>query len=417
MRNSVDRAEVVIVGGGLLGTSAAYHLTRAGVTDVLLLERGELATGASCRPAGFLNHTRSDVSTIRMIGRTRAAIKELEQILGESIGFHQHGCVRAAFSESREEEMRALESVMRGAGLNVHEIDRQEATARVPWLKLDEARRTIFVPEDGYADGALLASAYARAARLAGARIQRGIEVTGLLQEGGEVSGVMTSKGVVRARWVVCAAGAWEMALAASINFGFPGAPTRSHYWITAPDGTSTAGQPNVYLPDFRAYMRPEVGGLLIGLQEPLSRTYDPMQLEPDMNDMNLVDETADTDMLLEHAGALKSVAPRIEEWGFAHHISGLSVYTPDGKFVVGRPAGTEGLVVAGGCCGSGLAGSGGYGEVVASIITGQPSEIDASVYEPNRFGVVDPTSQAFRDRCAVARAGKSRGNLPPGNK
>jgi 4-methylaminobutanoate oxidase (formaldehyde-forming) len=225
----------------------------------------------------------------------------------------------------------------------------------------------------------------------------------------------MTAQGLVRARWVVCAAGAWEMALAASIGFGFPGAPTRSHYWITAPDGTSAPGQPNVYLPDFRAYMRPEVGGLLLGLQEPLSRTYDPMRLERDMGDMNLDDETEDTNLLLEYAGALKPVAPRIDEWGFAHHISGLSVYTPDGKFVVGRPAGTTGLVVAGGCCGSGLAGSGGYGEVIASIITGRPTDIDARVYDPNRFGTVDPASQAFRDLCAAARAGKSRGNLPPG--
>ncbi|OWT65753.1 NAD(P)/FAD-dependent oxidoreductase [Candidimonas nitroreducens] len=415
MRNPIDQAEIVIVGGGLLGTSAAYHLTRAGVADVLLLERNELATGASSRSAGFLNHTRSDVSTIKMIGRTRRAIAELAQVLDEDIGFHQQGCVRAAFNEERVNEMFALESVMRGAGLDVHEIDVQEASERVPWLTLDAAHRIIFVPEDGFADGALLTSAYARAARQAGARVRRGIEATALVQEDGEITGVMTPQGYIRARWVVCAAGAWEMGLLTSAGFGFPGVATRSHYWITAPDGTSSRDQPNVYLPDFRAYMRPEVGGLLVGLQETMSKTYDPMTLEADMGRMNLEDEAADTDLLINHATALKAVAPLIDQWGFAHHMTGLSVYTPDGKFVVGRPAGTQGLIVAGGCCGSGLAGSGGYGEIIASIVTGQPTDIDTSVYDPNRFGTVDPTTQEFRLLCAAARASKSRGNLPSG--
>lgn len=413
MNNSVDQADVVIVGGGLLGTSAAYHLSRAGITDVLLLERNELATGASSRSAGFLNHTRSDVSTIKMIGRTRQAMAELTEILGEDIGFHQRGCVRAAFNEDRVTEMRALEDIMLGAGLNVHEIDAREAYDRVPWLSLDAAHRIIFVPEDGFADGALLASAYARAARLAGARIRRGIEAISLVHDDGDVTGVMTSEGYIRAKWVVCAAGAWEMALLATAGFGFPGVATRSHYWITAPDGTSSREQPNVYLPDFRAYMRPEVGGLLVGLQEAMSKTYDPMSLDTDMGNMNLEDEGADTDLLIEHAMSLKAVAPRVEQWGFAHHMTGLSVYTPDGKFVVGRPADTQGLIVAGGCCGSGLAGSGGYGDIIASIVTGQQSDIDARLYDPNRFGKIDPVAQEFRLLCAAARASKSRGNLP----
>lgn len=411
MRNSIDQADVVIVGGGLVGTSAAWHLARAGITDVLLLERNELASGASARAAGLLNHTRPDPGTIRMICRTREAISELENTLGEPIGFRQHGCVRAVFSELREREMLAMEAVMRAAGLQVREIDRYEARERVPWLTVDDARRTIFVPEDGYADGARLCSAYARAAREAGVRIRRGVDVTGLVHEDGEVDGVMTSDGCVRSHWVVCAAGAWEIALAASIGFGFAGAPTRSHYWITAPDGSGAPGQPNVYLPDMRAYLRPEVGGLLIGLQEASTQTWHPMQLERDMSDMNLT-SGGDLDLLYEQASVLRPVIPRIDEWGFAHHVAGLSVYTPDGKFVVGQPAGTSGLIVAGGCCGSGLAASGGFGEVIASIVSGDATDIDASLYDPNRFGRVDPASDEFRDRCAAARAGKSRGNL-----
>lgn len=412
MNTYIDSAEVVVIGGGLIGTSAAYHLARAGISDVLLLERNELAIGASSRSAGFLNHSRSDVSTIQMISRTRQAMAELTEILGEDVGFHQRGCVRAAFDEARVQEMQRIEQVMMGAGLKVHEIDATEASARVPWLKLDEAKRIIFVPEDGFADGALLTSAYARAARQSGTRIRRGLDVISLVQEDGTVTGVQTTQGCIRARWVVSAAGAWQMALLNTVGFGFPGVATRSHYWITAPDGTSSREQPNVYLPDFRVYMRPEVGGLLVGLQESSSKTYHPMGLEADMAHMHLEDEAADTDLLIEHAMALKKIAPRVDEWAFAHHLTGLSVYTPDGKFVVGRPAGTEGLIVAGGCCGSGLAGSGGFGEVVASIVTGLPTQIDAHPYDPNRFGTVDPSTSAFQHLCAEARASKSRGNF-----
>lgn len=411
----VDEAEVVIVGGGLLGASAAWHLTRAGVSDVLLLERNDIATGASCRSAGMFNHTRSDINSIRMISRTRQAIAELEDLLGEDVGFRQDGCVRAVFSESRDREMRELEAVMRVAGLQAREIDAREAAARVPWLELDGALRILFVPEDGYADGALLASAYLRAARKAGARVRRGVEATALIRDGTDIVGVQTSSGRIRAKWVVCAAGAWQMALAASAGYGFPGAATRSHYWITAPHGSGPARQANVYLPDFRVYMRAELGGVLLGLQEPSSRTYDPAALRGDMGDMYLEYPEEDLDLLLEYAAGLKRVVPDIDDWGFVHHITGLSVYTPDGKFVVGRPAGTSGMIVAGGCCGSGLASSGGYGEIVASIVTGQPSDIDAAAYDPNRFGAVDPGSGEFRGLCAASRASKSRGNLASG--
>ena len=412
MHKFIDKADVVIIGGGVIGASAAYHLSEAGIDDVLLLERNEKASGATALSAGCFTHSRSDTSTIQMISRTRSAIAELEEKLGEPLAFHQNGSVRAAFSETRKQEMLAMEAIMRKAGLAVREIDRREASERVPWLKLDKAVRIIFVPEDGYADGALLTTGYVRAARKAGVRVRRGVEVTELVEEGGEVKGVNTPKGCIGARWVVSATGVWGMSMSATVKFGLAGAPTRSHYWITTPDGSGQPDMPNVQLPDMRAYFRSEVGGLLVGLQEPRSKTYHPMQLEPDMGNMNLLDGEYDLDLLIEQARDLRPVIPQIDTWGFAHHIAGLSSYTPDGKFVLGRPEGFTGLIVAGGCCGSGLAASGGYGEVVASMISGQQTTIASDIYDPNRFGVVDPSSQAFRDRCAAARSGKSRGNL-----
>jgi 4-methylaminobutanoate oxidase (formaldehyde-forming) len=159
-----------------------------------------------------------------------------------------------------------------------------------------------------------------------------------------------------------------------------------------------------------RAYLRSEVGGMLVGLQEPRSTTFDPMSLDTDMGAMQLTNDERDIELLLEQAGQLRTIVPDVDRWGFAHHVAGLSMYTPDGKFIVGAVPALEGFFVAGGCCGSGVAASGGFGQVVADLVQGRVPDIDIGLYRPDRFGVVDPASQAFRDRCAAARAGKSRG-------
>jgi sarcosine oxidase subunit beta len=404
-----ERAEVIVIGGGVIGSSIAYHLCRVGITDVLVLERNELSSGATARSAGCLLHSCSDPNTVQMISRTRAAILELEEQLGESLDFRQVGCIRAVLSEERAREMRRMEACLAQQHLPVKELDAREARALCPWLELSAATRIIYLACDGYIDGARLGVAYARAARELGARIRRGVAARNVIHEDGRVCGVETDIGTLRANWVIDAAGAWGVEIAAKLGWGYPAAPTRSHYWITAPDGTGEPSRPNVQLPDLHAYFRSELGGLLFGFQEPRSYTFDPMSLEHDMASMQLIDDERDMDLLLEQADALRAIVPDVDRWGFAHHIAGLSVYTPDGKFIIGPVPGFQGLLIAGGCCGSGVAGSGGFGQAIAEIITDRPLSIDIELYRPDRFGIVDPASQAFRDRCAAARAGKSR--------
>lgn len=407
----IDQAAIVVIGGGVLGCSIAYHLAKAGLKDVLVLERSQLSSGATARAAGLVCHTRSDSSTALMVSRTRAAIAEIEQILDEPLDFHQVGSIRAVFSETRAQELAAMEKCLNASGIHYDVIDAPAARGLCPWLELGTAHRIVYVDVDGYIDGARLGNAYGAAARSLGARIRRGIAVTGLTTSNGRVIGVATDQGTIRADWVVDAAGVWGAEVASWLGWGFPAAPTRSHYWITAPDGSGAPGQPNVHLPDMRTYLRSEVGGILIGMQEPNSRTYHPMRLTADMGDMPLIEEERDLDMLVEQAAAIRNIIPAIDRWGFAHHIAGLSNYTPDGKFVIGAVPGVERFLLAGGCCGAGVAASGGFGQVVADLITGSPLTIDIRQYRPDRFGIVDPASEAFRDRCAAARSGKSRGH------
>src|SRR5690606_8768912 len=281
----------------------------------------------------------------------------------EKIDFRQVGSLRAILSDSRWNELQTMEECLAVAGVDFEAVDAAAAHGLCPWLELDAARRIIFIPADGYIGGARLGTAYSAAARRLGARVRRGITAKSLLANSGRVTGVQTDQGIIRADWVVDAAGVWGAEVASWLGWGFAAAPTRSHYWITVPDGSGAPGQPNVHLPDMRAYLRSEVGGLLIGLQEPKSLTFNPLELSADMNDMLLTNEERDLDLLVEGANALRTVIPKIDEWRFAHHIAGLSNYTPDGKFVLGPIPGYERFLLAGGCCGSGVAASGGFGE------------------------------------------------------
>jgi len=166
-----------------------------------------------------------------------------------------------------------------------------------------------------------------------------------------------------------------------------------------------------VIFPDYSAYTRPELGGLLIGMQEPVSRTFDPFNLGPDLDGVPLLDHTTDLDLLGRQIWPMHEIAPDLGEWQFAHHIAGLSMYTPDGKYLIGRFPELAGFMVASGCCGSGVGASGGMGRLVTDLILDRPPSVDAELFKPNRFGRVDPAAAEFRAKCAAARAGKSRGH------
>lgn len=408
----VDEADVVIVGGGIIGCSIAYHLCRLGITDVLVLERNELSGEATARAAGLVLHASSDRNVVRMVSRTRAAMAELEQDFGEDAGFRQVGTLSALLSEERLPDTLAVEALLAQEGLPVEPLDAREAQKLCPWLDLADAVRITRLGADGYVDGARLGMSYARAARQLGARIRRGIAVDGFIRDGDRIAAVVTRDGAVRSGKVVCAAGAWSVELLHGLGWGMPAAPVRSHYWITAPDGTGAPERPNVLLPDLRIYFRSEVGGMVLGFQEPRSQTYDPFGLPETMEAALRHDEAADADLLIEHAALLHPLVPSLDAWRFSHHIVGLSMYTPDGKLLLGSVPVVDNLLVAGGCCGSGIAMSGGIGAFTADLIAGRNPTIDRDIFDPNRFGDVDPAAAGFRELCAVARSSKSRGRI-----
>jgi 4-methylaminobutanoate oxidase (formaldehyde-forming) len=404
-----EAAAVVVVGGGVLGCSIAWHLARAGQKDVVVVERNDIGSGATARSAGLVSRGRLHKETMQLVRRTRDAIAELEGALGEPVGFHRVGSVRVASSEAREAELAAVDAMLREDGIEVRNIDPGEVRSRVHWLDAGNARRISYVEDDGYVDAYQLASAYAAAARGLGVRFRVRTAVSRILHDDAAVLGIETDRGTIRAAAVVDAGGAWAIPIASQLGVPMGTAPVRSHYFITAPRPGAPREHPIVYLPDARAYARPEVGGLLLGVQEPNSRTYDARALPADIADYPLSSADDEWSVLEDNAESLRRFIPGLDAMPLAHHITGLSTYTPDGKFIIGPAGRLKGFYVAGGCCGTGVSCSGGIGAAVASDILGIDPPADLTPFRPERFGAIDPYDPAFRQRCADARAGKSR--------
>lgn len=393
----------VIVGGGILGCSVAWHLARAGARDVTLVERGELGAATTSCSAGLLGQLRTSAEQVELVQRTFRAIRALQGELDDPVGFRDVGSLRIAATPDRERELATLMATAHGQGVEARLIAREEAERLVPALDARAASAIGWIPGDGFIDAYQLTMAYAQSARARGVAVRTGTSVTGIRVRDGRVVAAETDQGDVPCRTLVLAAGAWAAPLAAQAGVTLPVTPVRSHFWMTAPDPAVRPDQPVVRFPALRtAYTRPEVGGLLMGCYEPESRAYDAWALGPDFS-MRAVDR--EWEVFLRHVGALVPWFPFLENARMIGAMAGLPTYPPDGRYVIGPVPAVDGLLVATGCSGGGIAGSGGIGSVIAELITTGTSSVDLTSFRPDRFGAVDPRTADFRRRCAQARS------------
>lgn len=407
--SSATHADVIIVGGGILGLSIAWHYARLSQGQVVVLERNLFASAATSRAAALLTQARSQPALIPLVRQTYADIVALEQILGESLDLRRVGSLYLAASANWERELQKLSDLNRLHGVALHWLAPSELPALIPWLHPDPVRVALFTPDDGYIDPYRLAQAYAQAARRQGATLLQNVAVRELLFHQGRITGVRTANGDYHAPHVVLAAGAWSATLASLAGFGVPSAPVRSQYWITAPHPLVPRQHPFTIIPEARAYTRPEVGGLLFGLREAQSVSVDPRRVPNDLANLSFGDDQG-WEALSEGAALLEQFLPALPELAIQSYITGPSTYTPDGLFVLGAAPGVEGLLLATGCCGAGIAASGGIGRAVAALAAHQTPPFDLSPFQPGRFGAVDPFDPVFRRRCEQARSGKVSG-------
>jgi 4-methylaminobutanoate oxidase (formaldehyde-forming) len=405
-----DTADVVIIGGGIIGCAVAYSLSRFSPGRVVLLERRNLVEANSARAAGILMRAREKRVLIPFIQETYRAIADLEDEREESIGLRRVGILSVAASRVEQKSLESLVEISRSAGVRTEWLKREEATKQVPWLSMDDRCVAAFMPEDGFINPCVLAHAYAAAARSRRVEIRQNTEVKEIVCGGDKVEGVMTAKGFISCPVVIDAAGVWAGILAWQLGCGLPMAPVRSHYWMTAADPLFPLDHPIVILPEPKAYTRPECGGLLLGLRETQSFTTDPRRIPEDIAGMPIGREEDEWESLIEGRESLLPFFPSLDRLGIAHYITGFSTYTPDGMFVLGAFQSMNGFFAATGDCGAGIAASGGFGLSTAELALGMRGSFDLEPFRIDRFGSIDPMSEEFRAWCGRARSKKKSG-------
>jgi sarcosine oxidase subunit beta len=403
----VAQFDHVIVGGGIIGASVAYHLARENGGSILLLERHTLASAASSRAAGLVLQVTTNRTRTPLARLTRETIEILSDELGEDIGFHKVGSLHLAVSDKNVSELDGMAGEAARHNVPFEWLDPRAAGALVAWLDPSTIRKAGFLPTNGYVDPYLLSMAYARAAAARGVEIRQHTAVTDVLTADGRVVGVSTSDARIDSESVIDAAGAWAALLSAKVGYPLPMTPVRSHYWITKPDPCYGGDHPAVVMPDAGAYTRPDVGGILLGIHERNSVTFDARELPDDLATFSPTLGEEHWDSLAEASDGIGRFFPGITDAQFANYIAGLSTYTPDGKIILGPVPGLSGFLAAAGCCGSGIVLSAGIGSAIADLALGRSPSIDISAFRPDRFGPIDPFSAGFRDRCGASRTNK----------
>ncbi|MDX2446760.1 MAG: FAD-binding oxidoreductase [Desulfobacterales bacterium] len=405
----MNKAAIVIIGGGLLGASVAYHLTRRGMCDVILLERLDLATAASSQAAGLMFTISSKPAVDRLSRVTFKVIDALEEQLGDHLDFHQVGTVRFAETEKNRSTLEALYSRAQQEGVSAEIVNEAWLSENLPWLTVGSDALSVYFADDGYIDSYRLAAAYARAAKQSGVRIETGVAVKSITFDSERMAEVQTSQGIFQCEKVVVAGGAWSNNLTMPLGIPLPMIPVRSHYWIAAPGHLFDKNQPMTVHADAGAFTRPEVNGMVLGVQEALSPMFDYRILPDDIGTFTITEDGHEWDALIEAEPHISRFFPGLNEARFESYVTGLSTYTPDGHFILGELDERPGLYVAAGCCGSGVMSSGGIGEALAGLIIEGESPHDLMPFRPDRFGIVDPTSTEFQILCAKARARKAK--------
>ncbi|GAO44627.1 NAD(P)/FAD-dependent oxidoreductase [Flavihumibacter petaseus] len=402
--------DLVIVGGGIFGCAIAYYYTRNyPAKSVMVLERKELCNAATSRAAALMTVVRSKQSYIPLSLETRAVIPELEKQLGESLDMKTVGMMHVAASEAREKDLQELMAIAGTYEQPAEWLRADEAMQKAPWLKADEARAIAFLPQEAYCDPYLLGTFFARCAKQQGADIRQGVGVQSMLMEGNTVVGLQTDGGKLYAGKVVIAAGAWSPLLARQAGIGLPMAPVRSQYWITERSSLFPEASPIVLLPDAQAYARPEGGALLFGVRENRSLSLSPDLIPEEITEFSFSPDRGMTD-LSEVIERLGRFFPGIYDIGLKYYMAGFSAYTPDGNLSMGVAPGVNNLLLATGCVGAGIAIAGGVGRAFAELAAGRSNPYNFNDFDISRFGKIDPFSQEWLDKCAMARSKKVSG-------
>ena len=363
MTDLPPRARVVIVGGGVIGCSIAYHLTKIGWQDVVLLERKQLTSGTTWHAAGLVGQLRPSINMTKLAKYTGELYRGLEAETGQATGYRQVGSISMATNAERFEELKRSASMAKVFDLPVHVVTPDEIATLAPIVNVDDVVGGIHIPSDGYANAVDITQALAKGAKTGGAQIFEQCKVTRIRHDGSRVTGVDTEHGAVDADYVVLAGGMWTRDLAASIGVTVPLHACEHYYVLFENVAGLTPDLPVLRDYDHCGYYKQDAGKLLVGAFEPNARPWGMDGIADDFCFDEIAGDFAHFEPLL--IDAMRRV-PALEGAGLQKFFCGPESFTPDVRYHIGQAPELEGCFVAAGLNSIGLQSAGGVGKVMA---------------------------------------------------
>jgi 4-methylaminobutanoate oxidase (formaldehyde-forming) len=392
-----DRARVVVIGGGVIGTSVAYHLAHLGWKDVVLLERDRLTSGSTWHAAGLMVTFGSTSETSTELRKyTRDLYARLEGETGQATGFKPVGFIEVAADADRLEEYRRVAAFNRWCGIDVQEISPAEVKTLFPLARVDDIRAGFYVKDDGRANPVDVSMALAKGARAKGVRIVEGVAVTGVLKSKGRATGVRTASGDIAAEYVVNCAGMWARQLGEAHGVTIPNQAAEHYYLITEAIRDLPPSLPVLEDPASYAYFRDEVGGLLVGLFEPVCA---PWNVGGIPGDFSFGEIPPDWERMTPYLEKAMNRVPVTLQAGIKKLFCGPESFTPDLRPIVGEAPELKNYFVAAGLNSIGILTGGGIGRVVAQWIASGDPGVDVTGINIDRLHRYQSNPEYRRER------------------
>ena len=390
------RADVVIIGGGIVGASIAYHLTKVGITNTVLLERKQLTSGTTWHAAGLVGQLRASRNLTELAKYTAGLFEGLEKETGQATGFKQNGSISIALTEDRFEEMKRGASMAKNFGLAVDVISTGEIKARVPHYNMENVVGGVFLPKDGQVNPIDVTQALAAGARSRGAMVFENTRVTRVIVVNGAAVGVETADGTIMCDKVVIAAGMWSRELGRSIGVNIPLHACEHFYIVSEPIADLPRNMPVVRVPDECTYYKEDAGKLMVGAFEPKAKPWGTCGIDDEHAFVTLPEDMDHFEPIL--ASAINRV-PLLETAGIQLFFNGPESFTPDNRYYLGEAPEVKNCYVATGFNSIGIQSSGGAGLVLAEWIKNGHPPMDVNGMDIRRIHPFQSVREYVHDR------------------
>jgi sarcosine dehydrogenase len=382
-QNFPTHADVIVIGGGIIGCSTAYHLARDHKLNVVLLEQNKLTSGSTWHAAGLVGQLRSSASITQVLKYSVDLYKKLDAETGLDTGWKMTGCLRLATNDNRWTEYKRLATTAKSFGMEMHLLSPAEVKGMWPLMEVDDLIGASYLPTDGQASPSDIAQSLAKGARMHGAQLVEGARVTSFDIHQGRVTAVNTNLGKIICEKVVNCAGQWARQVGAMVGVSVPLQPVKHQYVITEKINGLSKDAATIRDPDRLTYFKEEVGGLVFGGYEPNPIAWTQGDV-PDNFEFQLFED--DFEHFEQHMEQALARVPALATTGIKKMINGPESFTPDGNFILGLAPELKNFYVGAGFNAFGIAAGGGAGWVLADWVAKDEAPMDLWVVDIRRF-------------------------------